>query len=101
MSQETQRISIPHSPFAIPHFNKRPRQESNLALDLRRVVCAPIHFEDVTCFQRPTEESNLALQFRGLPCDPTHSLGVSIPTWNRTRTWTFGGSDAIRYTIGT
>ena len=25
----------------------------------------------------------------------------SIPTWNRTRTWTFGGSDAIRYTIGT
>ena len=26
---------------------------------------------------------------------------ASIPTWTRTRAWSFGGSDAIRYTIGT
>ena len=26
---------------------------------------------------------------------------LNIPTWNRTRAWTFGGSNAIRYTIGT
>ena len=25
----------------------------------------------------------------------------SIPTWTRTRAWTFGGSNAIHYTIGT
>lgn len=49
-----------------------------------------------------TEESNLVWQLRTLPCYPSHSQGMSsIPTWNRTRTWTFGGSNAIRYTIGT
>ena len=31
---------------------------------------------------------------------PAGRMQHSIPTWNRTRTWTFGGSDAIRYTIG-
>jgi hypothetical protein len=25
----------------------------------------------------------------------------NIPTWIRTRTWSFGGPNAIRYTIGT
>jgi hypothetical protein len=51
-----------------------PRQESNPALDLRRVVC-------------------ISVTLRG------HS-SESIPTWTRTRAQTFGGSDAIRYTIG-
>jgi hypothetical protein len=39
---------------------------------------------------------------------PSHSRGVAfkksnsnIPTWSRTRTWSFGDSNAILYTIGT
>ena len=34
---------------------------------------------------------------------PSHPQGMpfNIPTWIRTRAWTFGGSNAIRYTIGT
>src|SRR5262249_55920136 len=49
------------------------------------------------------EELNPVLQLRMLTCYPAHSQGksFSIPTWSRTRTWTFGESNAIRYTIGT
>lgn len=58
----------------------------------------------------PAEESDLVLQLRRLPCfrHTRRACHANIPTWNRTRHrreerwwWTFGGSDAIRYTIGT
>jgi hypothetical protein len=55
-------------------------------------------------FRHPAEESNPVLQNRSLLCCPAHSQGKSprsIPTWTRTRVWTFGGSNVIRYTIGT
>ena len=52
---------------------KYPDLDSNQGLDLRRVRCYPLHHRDI----------------------------VSIPTWSRTRTWTLGGSRALRYTIGT
>ena len=50
--------------------------------------------------QRPTEESNLVRQLRRLPCCQ-HTRRADVPTGNRTRAWTFGESNAIRYTIGT
>ena len=85
------------------------------------------HTPRTLLFQYPAEESNPVLQIRSLPCRPSHSQGkvsrpglepgsgpsegpmlsttpsghVSIPTWSRTRTWTLGGSRAVRYTIGT
>ena len=61
------------------------------------------HTPRTFAIQRPAEELNPVLQFRRLPCCPAHPQGlcVSIPTRNRTWTWSFGGSDAIRYTIGT
>jgi hypothetical protein len=83
---------------------KCPRQESNLVLDLRRIACAPAHPEDVLFPTRfPAEESNLVGQLRTLPCfrHTRRACLRNIPTWNRTRTWTFGRSNAIRYTIGT
>ncbi len=55
-------------------------------------------------FQRLAEESNPVLQLRTLPCFSgtlARRSFLSIPTWIRTRAWTFGGSNAIRYTIGT
>ena len=80
-----------------------------------------IHHTPRTLFvlEYPAEESNLVLQLRRLPCVrhtrkairsrieermTAHASlrhHVHVPTWTRTRTWTFGGSDAIRYTIGT
>jgi hypothetical protein len=45
-----------------------PRQELNLVLDLRRVVCHPSHSEDADLRQSPTRESNPALRFRRPPC---------------------------------
>ena len=58
-----------------------PRQESNLALDLRRVACAPSHPEDVCeCSKRyPARESNPVSRLRRPPCRPPHSRGVPSP----------------------
>ena len=61
----------------------------------------PPHSKDIS-IERPTEESDLVLQLRRLPCfrHTRRANRANIPTWTRTRTWTFGGSNAIRYTIG-
>jgi hypothetical protein len=108
---------------------RRPRQESNLILDLRgvacvsgtlrgRVVSAPpgsrtpscrieayraIRHTRRACFaEHPDLDSNQGLDLRRVQCYPLHHRDVSsIPTWSRTRTWTLGGSGAVRYTIGT
>jgi hypothetical protein len=55
---------------AFQEFQKCPRQDSNLVLDLRRVACDPPHSEDVahlSC-EYPAEDSNLVWQLRTLPC---------------------------------
>ena len=44
-------------------------QESNLDLDLRRVLCDPLHHRDI---QRPDLESNQGQGLRRAPCDPLH-----------------------------
>jgi hypothetical protein len=79
---------------------KRPRQELNLVFELRRLACE-IRHTPRTKNQHPAEESNLVRQFRGLPCFHHTRRASSVPTWTRTRTTSFGGSDAFRYTIRT
>ncbi len=50
--------SVPsNSAFRSPHFQKCPRQESNLVLDLRRVACDPAHSKDV-CILRSSPPRN-------------------------------------------
>ena len=44
-------------------------QDSNLDLDLRRVLCDPLHHRDVQC---PDLESNQDQGLRRAPCDPLH-----------------------------
>ena len=44
-------------------------QESNLDLDLRRVLCDPLHHRDI---QRPDLESNQGQGLRRALCDPLH-----------------------------
>ncbi len=44
-------------------------QELNLDLDLRRVLCDPLHHRDL---QRPDLESNQDQGLRRAPCDPLH-----------------------------
>ena len=48
---------------------KRLDQESDLDLDLRRVLCDPLHHRDV---QYPDPESNLDQGLRSALCDPLH-----------------------------
>jgi hypothetical protein len=55
---------------------KRPRQESNLAYDLRGVACCIRHTPRTFPQQCPADESNAVLQFRRLPCCPAHSQGA-------------------------
>jgi hypothetical protein len=72
-----------------------PRQESNLALDLRRVACAPSHPEDVSecshTIPRPGVEPGLAASKAAVP-----SATLAGSALARSRTWsaTFGGSRA-------
>lgn len=61
------------------------------------------HTPRTCCWQCLADESNVVLELRRLPCASAtlaRQRYVSIPTWIRTRTRTFGGSDAILYTIG-
>ncbi len=44
-------------------------QDLNLDLDLRRVLCDPLHHRDI---QRPDQESNLVQGIRSALCDPLH-----------------------------
>ena len=57
---------------AVGHFSrfKRPRQESNLVYELRRLACEIRHTPRTkfVFLQHPAEESNPVLQFRRLPC---------------------------------
>jgi hypothetical protein len=74
-------------------------------------VLAPAHPEDVFHFECPAEESNPGTDRHGcrlvvaVPKAAVRSNTLArrrnIPTWIRTRTWSFGGSNAIRYTTGT
>ena len=81
----------PHSAFKIA----RPGIEPGLRPSQSRVQSATL----TGCKYR-VRESNPVPQFRRLRCYPAHPHGMfSIPTWNRTRTWTLGESCAIRYTI--
>lgn len=78
-----------------------PRQESNLDLDLRRVVCLPhtprtsrIGHEPAS----PARESDPALRLRRPPCN-RHTHGESsVLARNRTWSATFGGSRAVPHT---
>ena len=81
---------------------KCSRQESNLVFDLRKVACESSTLRE-RLIQYPAEESNLARRLRKPSCilHTRRAFCVSIPTWTRTRAWTFGESNAIRYTIGT
>lgn len=87
-------------------YHKRPRQESNLVLDLRGVACHPPHSEDVASlavFRISPPPGN-----RTRPCGFEDRRASDTPTGNRfrslnalarSRTWssTFGGSRAIRH----
>jgi len=90
-----------------PASSRCPRQESNLALDLRRVVCAPPHPEDLhdparesepslrlrrppyirhTRRDCPRQESNLVCDLRRVACRPSHSEGEDGSRGARSRT---------------
>ena len=58
------------------------------------------HTRKASISRQPVQESNLVSRFRKPLCAPKHLRATSIPTWIRTRARTFGGSDAIHYTIG-
>ena len=81
-----------------------PRQESNLAFDLRRVACAPTHPEDIFPSTNPrpspARESNPALRLRRPPCvhHTRKDRSTDAPARNRTWSSTSGGSRALRHT---
>ena len=53
-------------------------QDSDLDLDLRRVLCDPLHHRDI---QRPDLESNQVQGLRRALCDPLHHRDeLSEPT---------------------
>jgi hypothetical protein len=86
---------------------KCPRQELNLALDLRRVACesATLRGHIYRCrssVPRRGIEPRLAVSNTAVLIRHTREAHCvsNIPTWIRTRARTFGGSDAIRHTIG-
>ena len=121
------------SAFGFPQsaFNKCPRQESNLVLDLRRVACESGTLQGHVVSKHLARESKERLAVPKTAVLPSHSQGIlfrvarpgiepgptaseadmrsstptghvfvfSIPTWNRTKTWTLGESRAVRYTI--
>ena len=97
-----QAVAWPSGSSVVYSKNKCPRQESNLVYDLRKVACLRHTPRTITSNKHHNEESNPVLQHRRLPCfrHTRRACHISIPTGNRTRTWTFGGSNAIRYTIG-
>ena len=92
----------PPGRLAPASVTKCSRQESNLVFDLRKVACESSTLRE-RLIQYPAEESNLARRLRRPSCirHTRRAICVSVPTWTRTRAWTFGGSNAIRYTIGT
>ena len=86
-----------------PDEHQCPRQELNLVLDLRRVVCESGTPQGrFTSVPRRGVEPRLAVSNTAVLVRHTRKASPSstIPTWIRTRARTFGGSDAIRYTIG-
>jgi hypothetical protein len=113
----------------LKEFQKCPRQDSDLVLDLRRVACDPPHSEDVYksllsgtpprirtssgSFEGCRASTTLAGHFTKLALKENETPDGSsaaadrlagrfhVSTWIRTRTRTFGGSDALRYTIET
>ena len=94
--------SYRHSVRSATCRSECPCQESNLVYELRGLACDPAHSKDVlSSVPRQGVEPRLAASKTAVR--PSHSQGMlsSIPTWTRTRVWTFGGSDAIRCTIGT
>ena len=74
--------------------------ESNVVLQLRTLPCKSGTLARHLLLRQPVQESNLVPRLRKPLCAPKHLRATSIPTWIRTRTRTFGGSDAILYTIG-
>jgi hypothetical protein len=81
---------------------KCPRQESNLVFDLRRVACIR-HTPRTIITSTPPRNRTSSCSFercRALRHTRKALCYRNIPTWTRTRAWTFGESDAIRYTIG-
>lgn len=86
-SSVSQKVSLPGV-----EPDLRPSQSRVLSLTLQGQI-----------IEYPAEEKNLARRLRKPSCirHTRRATCVSIPTWTRTRAWTFGGSNAIRYTIGT
>ncbi len=91
---------------SISRSSKCPRQELNLVLDLRRVVCesGTPQGRTVSIHQCLAEESNLVLQFRTLPCSsgtPARRIAsqVSRPGFEP-GPGPSEGPMQIRYTIG-
>jgi hypothetical protein len=83
-------------PFANVEHQQRPRQESNLVCNLRRVAC--IHHTPRTAVPSRGIEP---LLHRSKRCVRAGTLTrQSIPTWNRTRTQTLGKSRAFLNTFG-
>ena len=59
-------------------------QDSDLDLDLRRVLCDPLHHRDI---QRPDLESNQVQSFRKALCDPLHHRDKPEPTTGFAPAW--------------
>src|SRR5882672_10165213 len=79
--------------------HEHPRQESNLIPDLRTVGCIR-HTPRTLVPRRGIEPRLAASKTAVLSSTLAGLLRQNIPTWSRTRTWTFGESYAFHYTIG-
>ena len=94
------RVRIRHTPRTAEVESGELRVESCLPGQAIASQLWTLHSQLSECL---AEESNPVLRLRRPPClrHTRQAAAPSIPTWIRTRAWTFGGSNAVRYTIGT
>ena len=67
------RVQIPHTPRTF--VTQRPAEELNLVLQLRGLPCCPAHPQGLRC-QCLDQESDLDLDLRRVLCDPLHHRDV-------------------------
>ena len=72
-----QAVAVPSGSSVTNH--QCPRQELNLALDLRRVACDPPHSEDVQSNQRTSPRNRTSsCSFEGGRAHPAHPQGIFV-----------------------
>ncbi len=91
-------LRIPNSTFQISE--SVPARNRTWSTTFAESRARPSHSEDNQCLSTPPRNRTSSNSFEDCRASITLAGHTSIPTWNRTRTWTLGESRAIRYTIG-